>query len=53
MQESFLEVRRKDDFDVEGPLPAKNIDTGLGLERVAYPSCRARTTCTRSTRCSS
>ncbi len=36
MQESLTEVRRKDDFDVEGPLPAKNIDTGLGLERVAY-----------------
>ncbi len=36
MQESLLEVRQKDDFDIEGALPAKNIDTGLGLERVAY-----------------
>ena len=28
-------VRAKDDFDVRGDLPANNIDTGLGLERVA------------------
>ena len=36
MQDSLSAVRAKDDFDIEGSLPAKNIDTGLGLERVAY-----------------
>ena len=35
MQYALTEVRRKDDFDIAGELPAKNIDTGMGLERMA------------------
>ena len=35
MQDQLTAVRAKDDFDVEGRLPLKNVDTGMGLERMA------------------
>ncbi len=35
MQYAITNVRSKEDFEITGALPARNIDTGMGLERIA------------------
>ncbi|HIY67753.1 MAG TPA: alanine--tRNA ligase, partial [Candidatus Agrococcus pullicola] len=36
MQDEITNVRSKTEFDIVGELPSKNIDTGFGVERMAF-----------------